>query len=465
MKGSSVSSPRMLLRAGAVLPISGRPIDGGAVRVRDGLITAVGPAAALPQEPGEALYSLPDCVLLPGLVNAHCHLELGGFHGRVPCAGTFTEWILSLIGHGRPGPDEVDRAVAAGARALLAGGCTAVGDITTTGLALAPLRRSGIRAVSFRELLGLTPERVDAALAEARDWLRPIGKCEVGSAECEVPGAEGEVPTAAGRVRLGVSPHAPYSTAARTYREAAALAAGAGVPVSTHLSESLEEIEFVATGGGGFLELLRFRGIPREAWDAPGVSPVRYLAGLGVLGCRGAAAHVNYLLPGDLELLSGTCLDEPECRARLPHSAAHNPKSKIENRKSEIVPVYCPGSHRFFRHAPHPAGKMLRAGIPVALGTDSLASNERLDMLEEARLAWHSVPGTTAADWVRAATLSGARALCLEDLCGALEPGKAADLVAIRPGAHASDVYAAVLSAGSRACLTLVAGQVVWSAD
>ena len=142
-----------------------------------------------------------------------------------------------------------------------AGGATCVGDITTTGFARAPLRRTGLRAVSFRELLGFTPERVAAARAAAQEWLTE---------------------TTAG-VTNGISPHAPYSTAAALFQEAARLALASGVPFTTHLSESLDEAEFVARGEGEFLELLRARGIPPEVWQPRGSSPIRYLADLGVL--------------------------------------------------------------------------------------------------------------------------------------------------------------------------------------
>lgn len=396
-----------------VLPVGGSPIPAGAVRVRAGVITAVAPQAALPPEPGETVLSLPECILLPGLVNAHCHLELGVAAGRVPYPGSFSGWVLQLMRQEAASPAAVEAAVLAGARALLAGGATCVGDITTTGWAYAPLARSGLRGISFRELLGHTPERAIAAEETARAWL--------------------QLPPA-GRVHPGLSPHAPYSTAPCTYRAAAALARDAGVPLATHLSETQEEIEFLARGTGGLTALLRERGIPLAVWQPPRVSPTRYLADLGVLACRGPAAHVNYLLPGDLPLLSG----------------------------GAQTPVYCPGSHRFFQHPPHPAGTLLRAGIPVALGTDSLASNERLDMLAEARLAWQSVAGTSARQWVEAATLSGARALGLEAVCGTLVPGKRADLIAVRPGQAAADAYAAVLSPGSRVCLAMVEGEILF---
>ena len=435
----------LLVRAGMVLPIAGPPIPDGALRVRAGEITAVGPAAALPPEPGETVLDLPDCILLPGLVNAHCHLELGGLAGRVPYPGSFPQWVLSLISHERPDAMGVERAVAAGVRALLAGGATCVGDITTTGLTREPLQRAGIRAVSCRELLGLSPDRVGPALAEARAWLRR-GEEGMGSVGSEaIPDfphfpycphsrhSHLEGAPDCSRVRPGLSPHAPYSTAATTYREAARLAQASSAPFATHLSESMDEIEFVARGEGGFAALLRARGIPLDSWDPPGCSPVRCLADLGVLDVLGAAAHVNYLLPGDLELLAA----------------------------GRLVPVYCPGSHRFFGHPPHPAGEMLRAGIPVALGTDSLASNDRLHMLAEARAAWQAVPGTSAADWIRAATANGARALGLGEACGTLEPGKRADLVAIHPGARARDPHEAALSPGSQVRLATVDGEML----
>ncbi|MDH7568980.1 MAG: amidohydrolase family protein [Armatimonadota bacterium] len=421
-----MSRQAKVIHAGVVLPMEGPPLFGGAVRLARGRIEAVAPASALTPSPGEERLSLPGCVLLPGLVNAHSHLELGWLAGRVPYAGSFAGWIAELVRHMPPSPEDVVSSVEEGARLLLRGGVTCAGDITATGGSAAPLCRAGIRAVAFREVLGLPPARVAEACATAGAWLEafptPAGENTVGE--------EGNLP----RVTPGLSPHAPYSTAAEVFLRAVELARGVGVPLATHLSESLDEVEFVASGSGPFARLLEARGIPLDAWKPAGVSPIRYLADLGVLSCRGALAHVNYLLPGDLELLAA----------------------------GSMVPVYCPGSHRFFRHPPHPAAAMLHAGIPVALGTDSLASNHHLNLLAEARLAWECVPGTSARDWVMAATTAGARALGLEEVCGTLAPGKAADLVAVEPGEHAADPYAAVLSSGSRVRRVWIEGQEVW---
>ena len=207
----------------------------------------------------------------------------------------------------------------------------------------------------------------------------------------------------ASRISAGIAPHAPYTVSAPLARGLAELARERRLPLAIHLAETEAERDFLAAGGGGFERFLRDRGAWDDTWRPPGVSPVRWAADLGLLELPGAAVHVNYLSGPDIELLKA----------------------------GRMVPVWCPGSHRWFGHRDHPAERLIAAGVPVALGTDSLASNTSLDMLAEMRLAAETFPNVAPETWLRAATLTAAGALGLSEMVGSLEAGKAADVIAL----------------------------------
>jgi cytosine/adenosine deaminase-related metal-dependent hydrolase len=245
--------------------------------------------------------------------------------------------------------------------------------------------------VVFHEPIGFRAEGADALLQETEDWL------DAASALIADTDRAG--------VTLGLAPHAPYSVSPALIQELAAMARLRGLPFSIHLSETAAELEFVRSGTGQLRELLVERGAWDPAWTPPGASPVRYLADLGVLsagaaGARGLAVHCNYLEDEDIQIL----------------------------KRGRLVPTWCPGSHQFFGHRRHPAPELLDAGVPVALGTDSPASNAGLNMLREVRLAGQAYPKVDRDVWVRAATLTAAEGLGLGALTGSLEVGKAADL-------------------------------------
>ena len=390
----AAGSRDLMLLAPLVLPVDGPPIVHGAVLIRGDRIIEVGPEAEVSASSQNASHEwLEASVIVPGFVNAHAHLELSAMGGQISrpadCEEDFTGWIRRVL-RIREGWDAstYTGSTRQGCRYLLESGCTTVGDISSNGLNLGPLVASPLRAVAFREVLGFGPEAAVRAQASLKEWFAL--REEIHSASD-------------GRVSLGISPHAPYSTSSGIYRSCADLATRHGCLLTTHVSETLEELEFTRTGAGAFRDLLTMRGILPADLDVPGVSPVAYLQRLGVLDCAGPGAHLNYLLPGDLEILAA-------CRMK---------------------PVYCPQSHLFFGRRDHPAPQLLASGIPLALGTDSLASNSNLQMLAEMRAARALHPSVSPSIWLRCATLHGAAALGMQDEIGSLTPGKKADLAVI----------------------------------
>jgi cytosine/adenosine deaminase-related metal-dependent hydrolase len=204
-----------------------------------------------------------------------------------------------------------------------------------------------------------------------------------------------------GNARLGISPHAPYSTSIELYRGCLELAEEHDLLVMTHLAETLEEEQFLRTGTGIYRRMLRERGTWVANWRPPNLTPVEYLAAHGLLNSRTLYAHVNYPSDTDLDLLA-------EHQANV---------------------VYCPKSHAWFRHRPHRMDEMLARGIRVALGTDGLSSNDSLGMLEEVKLVRQRFPQLAAETIFDCGTLSGAQVLRITDNYGTLEAGRKASFI------------------------------------
>jgi cytosine/adenosine deaminase-related metal-dependent hydrolase len=357
------------LTARWIVPVVGPPLPGGTVTVEDDRIVAVEPHGRRTPD-----LDLGGVAVLPGLVNAHTHLDLTGLRGLAPPSPDFTGWLRRVIAHRRErSPEQIRADVRIGIEECLRFGTTLVGDIAGGGgeswdeLASAPLR-----AVVFRELLGLTAARAGQALAAARGWLAAHPATET--------------------CRAGLSPHAPYSVRAGLFRAAA----GLGVPVSVHLAETPAERELLTRHTGPFVPFLQALGV----WDASGLarSP-EWVARRFRRADHALVIHGNDLAP-----------------------AAVPPTATV---------VYCPRTHAAFAHAPHPFRDFQARSVRVALGTDSLASNPDLDLLAEARFVRQHFSDVPAATILRMATLDGAAALGWADETGSLEPGKSADLVAV----------------------------------
>lgn len=330
-------------------------VDGSAVledrvvRIRGGRIAEIRAARRSDRPDVDAGSAL----LMPGLVNAHCHLELSFARGRLPRGRSIVPWLRGLIPLYRRAPWR--DSIRAGLRRAAETGTTAVGDIRSRG----PDIESPMRLRVYREVIGPWPAREAAGLAAARD---------------------------------AVSPHAPYTTSAAAYRACLRT----GLPIATHIAETREEVRLLRRGGGPFVPLFREFGARFPFDRPPGTTPIRYLDRIAVLRRRLVLIHCNYT--DDIALIA----------------------------RRGCTVVFCPGSHAFFGHRAHPLRRLLRAGVPVALGTDSWASNDDLSMLREMRLVREGY-GVDAATAIRMATRNGAAAL-FGPRIGELRRGWAADL-------------------------------------
>ncbi|MFQ6112124.1 MAG: amidohydrolase family protein, partial [Nitrospinota bacterium] len=334
----------MIYRAAFILPGAEDPIRDGALRVSGGRVEEVAPVASLSaHHPQEEVVDLGQAVIMPGLVNAHCHLGLTELR---PAARDFIPWLEEVVQELRTWQRErFERSVGAGLALSLASGTTSLGDISSRCSSAGALRGAGLRGVAFREVLGLAPEREEEALA---------------SVMAEMEGGRQPGP----RLRLGISPHAPFSTSGELYRRSLALALRFSLPLATHVAESEEEVELLTRGKGPLVELLRRLGSPVECFNAPGLRPLEWLKELGLLQYPSLLVHANYLSVGELGLI------------------ANSPASIC----------FCPRSHAFFGRKGHPWQELLAAGVNLCLGTDSLASNGGLGILDELRFLREEAP-------------------------------------------------------------------------
>lgn len=387
MSSADPSSTLVLLQARWVAPIDQPPICNGAVVFGGGVVRAVGTAAAMRRAwPGARQLALDDSAILPGLVNAHVHLELSALSpGERPAR--FVDWLKRLVPQ-TPAPPEAIRAFAengvrAGVAQCLRFGVTTVGDISRQCAVTRPMLSGGpLCVVSFGEVQAMARRRgfLDERLAAAAD-------------------SSGE----SGFLRAGISPHAPYSVEAAGYRRCLEIARQRALPLATHLAETRDEAEFLADHYGPFRELWEYLGDWDDAVPTFAGGPIRYAHALGLLDYPCVLAHVNYCDDDELAILAAG-------RASV---------------------VYCPRTHAWFDHPPHRWREMLSAGINVAIGTDSCASSPDLNLVDDLRLLHRIYPQVPADELWESATLRGARALGLENIVGSITPGKSADLIAL----------------------------------
>jgi len=411
-----------LYAASLLFPIVLPPIPDGALLIDGGRILEVGERDDLvKRHPSAPLEELEGAVILPGLVNVHTHLELSALKGTLPL-GSFIDWILELIERKQDlDEDFYRRSTHQGVEELIRSGVTCVGEITTTGVSFEVLQNSGLRGVVYREVLSPDPAKADG-IAER--------------AEVEVQAMQAK---ASGLLKVGLSPHAPYSLSEPLLRRVGALASRLKLPLAILLAEVAEEVIYIREGVG----LIRERLLPKVGWERPsheiqGETPVRLLARHGLLSSSTLAVHAVHLEEGDWDLLAS----------------------------KGVAIAHCPRSNAFLNTGVAPLPAYLERGMRVGLGTDSLASNVSLSLWDEIRFAFKLHEGKISAEQLlRMATLGGAEALGLGGLVGSLELGKRADLIAITcEGLDGKNLYSSLLATvrSEDVFLTMVDGHVVY---
>ncbi len=369
-----------------VLPISSAPLENGTVGEDGGHIVFVGPRADAP--PGDDV-ELGEAALLPGLVNAHTHLELTALRGsleRLP----FHRW-MNAMRDSRDWLFSGDVALDSARLGVLEGlgcGTTTFADTSATGMSAHAMAEAGVRGIVFQEVFGPDPAVSRQMMAELRDRVESLRSLR------------------SPLLDIGISPHAPFTVSDDLYADAARYAADERLPVAVHIAESAAESELVTCGSGVFAEGLRRRGIPVAVRAR---SPIELLERCGVLAARPLLIHCVQADSRDVDLIAS----------------------------SGCAVAHCPVSNAKLGHGIAPLTELLDRGVAVGLGTDSVASNNRMDLLDEARTAalfqrarTGRFDALSARAAIELATLGGARSLGLADGIGSLEVGKSADLAA-----------------------------------
>ena len=400
----------MILRAKLVVPVSQPPIDDGAVVVEGDSIVAVGPTKDIRAKHAGEVRDLGEAALAPGLINAHCHLDYTGFVNQVEWRGSFIEWILQLVSLKKLHAEkQYVEAARSGLEQLLKSGTTTVVNIESFPALIDQVEATPLRVIWCLELSDYG--KTDAPQDIAQRTLEFIA--------------------ARPSLNFGLSPHAPYTVSAELYRLSGRYAKARNIPLATHLAEAEEEDDMFRRGSGHMYDYFSRAG--RDMSDCKRLGPVQLLAEYGALGPNCLAAHANCLTPLDVKLLGET--------------GTHV--------------VHCPKTHRFFKRETPLLGSLAQQKVNVCLGTDSLASNDTLNMFAEMQELARVFTRMSAEEILPMTTTNAARALNQSEKLGRIAPGSWADLIAVPLDGAIVDPYEAVVFAERPVSFSMIAGKVV----
>jgi cytosine/adenosine deaminase-related metal-dependent hydrolase len=404
----------MILRSRLLYPVAGKPIENGAIALAGDRIRALSTWPEMTRLPGEPVVDLGEMVILPGLINGHCHLDYTAAAGLIAAPRKFTDWVQTLSNFKTHySVADYQAAWQSGAAMLLRNGATTVGDHEAIpDLLPAMWSRTPLRVHSLLEMTGVKSRRPPQEILD-----------EASAQIDRLP---------AGRQRAGLAPHALYSTTPELLRRAAALAAERRWLVSMHLAESADERDMFEHRDGALFEWLK---VQRDVSDCSGKTPVACAHEAGLIRANFLAVHANYVTEDDAQLLGANGA-----------SVAH-----------------CPRSHAYFGHGPFPYERFRRAGVNVCLGTDSLASVKKeerleLDLFVEMRQFARVFPQISPGQVLEMATVNGARALGMKSV-GALVAGHEADLIAIPGSGSSSGLAEELIQHTGPVHASIIAGQ------
>ena len=414
------SAPALILRARALLPLATPLVENAAVVIFVDRIAAAGPWKRMPSQLTSAatVLDLGDVVLLPGLVNAHCHLDYTDMAGLWPPPKKFTDWIPRMLAaKAEWSYSNYARSWLNGAKMLVQSGTTTVADIEAAPELLPDVwDATPLRVFSFLEMTSVRSKREPAdILNEALKKIDSLGHH---------------------RCAAALSPHAPYSTSADLLRLCARAARERNLPTAVHVAESHQEFEMFAHARGEMFDWLKKNG--RDNSDCGLGTPAEHLDRAGLANDNFIAIHANYLDDGDFDMLA--------------------------RRRASVV--HCPRSHAYFQHKKFPLDRLLEAGVNVCLGTDSLATVAKngkdsleLNLFAEMQAFSRSNPGVTPETILKMATLNGARALGLAGKTGEISSYACADIIAVPFTGKMPELYEAVLNFHGHVSASMIAGQ------
>jgi cytosine/adenosine deaminase-related metal-dependent hydrolase len=396
----------MIVRARTVVTMAGDPIENGAVFVRGNKIVGVGRFDDLRRDHSGDLLDLGERVLLPGLVNAHCHLDYTILRGKIGPHRSFADWIRAINAEKAKLTEQnyID-SISAGFVEAERFGTTTIANLTAFPNLLAAIREP-VRTWWFGELFDVrNPEQADQIVDEAVENL------------CSVS-------------RWGLAPHAPFTASPRLYARCEEIARQRDALLTTHLAESRDEMLMFRDGTGPTFDFLKSIGRPTD--DCGRETPVARFLQARTIDDRWIIAHLNELDAGDYDVLQTA------------------PKFHI---------AHCPRSHSFFQHAPFALERLRSLGFNICLGTDSLASNSDLSLFSEMRELLRAHPSVSPRETLEMVTTNGAAALQQPDCLGRLVPGAYADMIAVRVPA-AGDIYENIAAFSGNVPWVMVNGEI-----
>ena len=388
----------MIIRSSIVVPMVGEPIDNGAIAIAGNVIAGVGRFEEVKACHGGDVLDLGEQILLPGLINAHCHLDYTLLRGQIPPQKTFTDWIRA-INERKAALSEEDYI------ASIDAGLAEVQEFGTTTL---------LNLEAFPELLPRMPRPLLRAwwCAEMIDIRERVPVHKVSENLHDWFGAHPEWLGG-----FGLAPHAPFTASAQLFSAASEISQKHNLPLTTHVAESHEEMQMFRDASGPLFDFLK--NIERQMDDCGGNTPLSVLMQRQVLDERWIIAHLNELTEDDFKLLA---------RAKRFHIA------------------HCPRSHTFFGHTPFELRKLRTLGFNICLGTDSLASNSSLNLFSEMRELLRKEPWISPREVLTMATVNGAHAIGQTDSLGKISPGYRADLIAIPSAETGKGVFDAIVA-------------------
>ena len=409
----------MIVRSKYLIDSTGRAIEEVEVAIEGGRIVSVRRRSSDETPPESEVIDLGHAAILPGLINAHAHLELTHAHTLVEPQPRFTDWIREVVrATSSWSEDSFNESLRDGLKLSAESGTTSIGDIGRGAIDISAYSESGMRVRLFQEVIGFDPSAAEGIINSLKQSIDRI--------------------PSSGPFSAGICPHTPYTVSDYLLKQCARVARERELPLCIHLAETMAELEFLGQGEGEILDFRQEFGMWSE-WKPPRASPVRYLHHLGFFERPTTLIHCNYVREDDFDIIgmSGSSV------------------------------VFCPRSHDYFLHRNHPFLKMLGHGINVALGTDSLISSPSLSILDEMKFLRECFADIDSAVLLRMATTNGAKALGLPVGVGRLAPGSPADMigVALPEAGPAGDPLDAVLSAGSKVVFSMAAGEILYSSQ
>ena len=438
-----VVTNKLTFRARSIYSGESAPLENAVIEIEDGIVTDLVENSDLPAT------DLGNVAIIPGLVNAHTHLEFSHLANPVEPFLPFTNWIRNVVLERKNRKEDVAEIVTRGMKECMESGQTTLGEISTDDEIYESISLPHPKTVVFREILGLNPTDIESNLQITRKHLERFSVTGVtadlpssaeGNQSRDCQGA-GPLNNSRGsdhhagshNIIPALSPHAPYSVHPHLFSQLVELAKTENVPIAMHLAETQAELQLLDKGEGEFVEMLEDFGVWQKGIFSPGIKPLEYLRQLAKVS-HALVVHGNYLDADEIAFLSA---------------------------QSHMTLIYCPRTHAAFGHTNHPWRRVLEQGGHIALGTDSRASNPDLSLWNELCFLKIQFPQYDDVLLLQLATQNGARALGLERETGTLLPGKTADLAIVK---LQDGSFSTLFHSSHRICGTMLAGDWIFSA-